>query len=316
MDDASEVIRHKIIAEVVGVEKMSSAPAVMTEWIRRGNLFVHITGVIPGKAVVRVQLSRVIDDCEQSGISWEVANIGLPVKSARGETVKIFDFQLDERTPVGNDSVRKILKDFMPRSRLPPLRMHKRINENRAQSTFSSLVSLKSWTREKEVIWNYPSNDDNDTSNIESWIMDDVQTAAGVGPKRQEFLDGLTKIVNDGERLKRAEFKKDLTVLQRRNLMMASYEKRGLIDEVFNMCETTQQFVYVGENHVGVDRSLPVLDLPRPPTSKGSEEWPRKGKGKGKQAGYAYMNRSEAGYGNNWDGNRSAHSTWNGDWNY
>ena len=98
---------------------------------------------------------------------------------------------------------------------------------------------------------------------------------------------------------------------------MASYEKRGLIDEVFNMCETTQQFVYMGENHVGVDRSAPVEDLPRPPTTKGRDDWPRKGNGKGKQAGYAYMDRNEAGYGSsNWDGNRSAHSTWNGDWNY
>ena len=86
----------------------------------------------------------------------------------------------------------------------------------------------------------------------------------------------------------------------------------------FSTCvRRRNKIAHVDENHVGVDRSLPVLDLPRPPTSKGSEEWPRKGKGKGKQAGYAYMNRSEAGYGSNsWDGNRSAHSTWNGDWNY
>ena len=89
LDDAHEVIRQQIIGEVVGVETLSNVPAVMTEWIRRGNLFVRITGVIPEKAVVRVQLSRVVDDCEPSGISWEVVNIGLPVKSARGETVKI-----------------------------------------------------------------------------------------------------------------------------------------------------------------------------------------------------------------------------------
>ena len=320
LDDASEVIRHQIIAEVVGVETMSNVPAVMTEWVRRGNLFVHITGVIPERAVVRVQLSRIIDDCEQSGISWEVVNIGLPMKSARGETLKIYDFQLDERTPVGNDSIRRILKDFMPRSRLPMLGMHKRINEHRAQSTFSSLVSLKSWTKEKEVIWNYPSNDDNDSSNIESWIMDDVQTGKGVGPKRQEFLDGLTKLVNEGARLCRVEFKKDLTCLQRRNLMMAAFEKRGLIDEVFNMCETTQQFVYVDDTRVGVDKNAPSQDLPRPPTSKGRDDWPRKGKGKGKQSGYAYMDRNEAGYGGNdwnWAGNHSAHSSsWNGDWKY
>ena len=97
---------------------------------------------------------------------------------------------------------------------------------------------------------------------------------------------------------------------------MAAFEKRGLIDEVFNMCETTQQFIYVDDNRVGVDTNAPVEDLPRPPPAKGSEEWPRKGKGKGKQAGYAYMNETEAGYGSNqWDGRRSRHSTWNNDWN-
>ena len=193
--------------------------------------------------------------------------------------------------------------------------MRKRINEERAQSTFSSLVSLKPWTKEKEVIWNFPSNDDNDTANIESWIMDDVQTGKGVGPKRQEFLDGLAKIVNDAGRLKREEFIKELTCFQRRNVMMAAFEKRGLIDEVFNMCETTQQFVYVDDNRVGVDRNAAVGDLPRPPSTKGRDLWLQKGKGKGKHAGYAYMNGAEAGYGSsNWDGRRSRHSTWN-DWN-
>ena len=101
--------------------------------------------------------------------------------------------------------------------------------------------------------------------------------------------------------------------------MMAAFEKRGLIDEVFNMCETTQQFVYVDDNRVGVDRNATVEDLPRPPSSKGIEEWRKKGKGKGKHAGYAYMDDTEAGYGSsNWDGRRSRHSTrndWNSTWN-
>ena len=40
-DGASKVIRHQIIAEVVAVETMSNVPAVMTEWVRRGNSFAH-----------------------------------------------------------------------------------------------------------------------------------------------------------------------------------------------------------------------------------------------------------------------------------
>ena len=96
LDGEHEVIRQQIIGEVVASETMSNVPAVMTEWVRRGNLFAHITGVIPEKAVVRVQLSRIIDDCEPSGISWEVVNIGLPVKSARGETA-IFSWMNEHR---------------------------------------------------------------------------------------------------------------------------------------------------------------------------------------------------------------------------
>ena len=102
--------------------------------------------------------------------------------------------------------------------------------------------------------------------------------------------------------------------------MMAAWEKRGLSDEVFNMCETTAAFAYVDDTHVGVDRNAPSKDLPKPPSAKGSDsreagQW--KGKGKGKSTGWKAETdwNTSSWYGDQWKGNHSAHSsTWNGDW--
>ena len=94
--------------------------------------------------------------------------------------------------------------------------------------------------------------------------------------------------------------------------MMAAWEKQGLINEVFNMCETTVEYVYVDDNRVGVDRNAPSRDLPKPPSTKGRED-ARTAKGKGKGRSWKHNNQDDWNasnwQGNNWRGHDSAHSS-------
>ena len=268
-------------------------PALMAEWMRTGNLFVHTTGVIPSGAVIRVQLTRLVSKDSNIGVTWEIANVGMPEKTIDGKIKMMRSYQVDIKTPEGQESIRRTLGEYTDRSRLPPSSVVARANIYRAQATFSGLIRLKATVVEKDLVWNKPTAEDLGLM-MSTWTMDSIEgmTTHGV-QNRNNFLNQVRNIVQTNDRLD-GSILNCITVTEeeRRLRMHDAWQARGLIDAVFNVCEASEEYRYVSRYHVRCDGNAEDRNLPRP-----EHQWVEE----------TAENRVAT-------GNQSNHQTWQGDW--